>query len=281
MTRDPRIARRDVERFHSAALEMADEARRLITPALDGGRFRVETKLDRSLVTDIDRAVERRLREMIARWFPEHGVIGEEEAATRPDSPYQWIIDPVDGTEELVHGIPTFGTMLALQHETEAVVGVIDHPALDLRVNGALGLGAYRNGVRLELEDVSTPVDGTAVRMVLTARLNFVRHVDEGHLFDTLTRRYPNHRIFRAAYAHTAVVSGAADVMVDAHNHVWDVAASRVLIEEAGGTYSIVRDFAAPGGRLLTVVFGRPSIVAAVAEVFATSPAAPGPGASS
>jgi histidinol-phosphatase len=267
MTHYPRIAPRDVEQFHSAALEMADEARRIVTPALDGG-FRVDTKLDRSLVTDVDRAVERRLREMIARWFPHHGVIGEEEAATRPDSPYQWIIDPVDGTEELVHGIPTFGTMLALEHQGDAVVGIIDHPVLDVRVNAAIGIGAYRNSRRLVLEDIPMPADGKAVRMVMSARLNFVRHVDEGHIFDTLTRRYPNHRIFRAAYAHTAVVSGAADVMVDAHNHVWDVAASRVLIEEAGGRYSIVRDFAAPGGHLLTVVFGRPSIVAAISPVF-------------
>ena len=267
MTHDPRIAPRDVEQFHSAALEMTDEARRIITPALDGG-FRVDTKLDRSLVTDVDRAVERRLREMIARWFPDHGVIGEEEAATRPDSPYQWIIDPVDGTEELVHGIPTFGTMLALEHQSDAVVGIIDHPVLDVRVDAAIGIGAYRNGRRLVLEDIPMPADGKAVRMVMSARLNFARHVDEGHIFDTLTRRYPNHRIFRAAYAHTAVVSGAADVMVDAHNHVWDVAASRVLIEEAGGRYSIVRDSAAPGGHLLTVVFGRPSIVAAVSPVF-------------
>jgi histidinol-phosphatase len=265
MTRDPRLTQRDVEQFHSAALEMADEARRIITPALEG-RFRVDTKLDRSLVTDIDRAVERRLREMIERWFPDHGVIGEEEAPLRPESPYQWIIDPVDGTEELVHGIPTFGTMLALQHEADVVVGVIDHSALDVRVNAAIGIGAYRNGRRLQLEDMPMPLDGKAV--VMTARLNFVRHVDEGPIFDTLTRTYPNHRIFRAAYAHTAVVSGAADVMVDAHNHVWDVAASQILIEEAGGVYSIVRDFSAPGGRLLTVVFGRPSIVAAVTEVF-------------
>lgn len=258
---------RDVERLHSAALEMADEARRIITAALESG-FRVDTKLDRSLVTDIDRAVERRLREMIARWFPEHGVIGEEEAATRPGSPYQWIIDPVDGTEELVHGIPTFGTMLALHHEDRAVVGIIDHPALDVRVNAAMGIGAYRNGRRLALEDMPMPPDGRVVRTVMTARLNFVRHVDEGHIFDRLARSYPNHRIFRAAYAHTVVVSGAADVMVDAHNHVWDVAASQVLIEEAGGSYRVVRDFEAPDGHLLTVVFGRPSIVAAVAAVF-------------
>ena len=80
-----RVPASDVERYHSAALEMADEARRIIRPALERG-FDVKIKADASVVTDVDQAVERRLREMIAGWFPEHGVIGEEYPPTRPDS---------------------------------------------------------------------------------------------------------------------------------------------------------------------------------------------------
>ena len=87
---------------------MADEARRIIRPALERG-FDVKIKADASVVTDVDQAVERRLREMIAGWFPEHGVIGEEYPPTRPDSPWQWILDPIDGTEEFVHGMPDVG----------------------------------------------------------------------------------------------------------------------------------------------------------------------------
>jgi histidinol-phosphatase len=142
------------------------------------------------------------------------------------------------------------------------VVGVIDHPALDLRVNAGRGLGAYRNGQRIRLSDLPASARPEGVRLVLSARLNFTRHVDEGRLFEALTRLYPNHRIFRAAYAHTAVVTGAADAMVDMHNRVWDLAPSQVLIEEAGGRYAVVRDFAAPdGGRILSAVFGKPAVV--------------------
>ncbi len=111
----PEIPARDIERYHAAAVELADEARRIVRPALEGG-FDVKTKADASLVTDVDRAVELRLRELIGRWFPDHGVIGEEFPPTRPDSAFHWIMDPIDGTEEFVHGIPTFGAMLALHH---------------------------------------------------------------------------------------------------------------------------------------------------------------------
>jgi fructose-1,6-bisphosphatase/inositol monophosphatase family enzyme len=98
----------DVERYHAAVSELADEARRVAAPMLERG-LTTETKADASLVTDVDRAIERRLREMIGRWFPDHGILGEEFPPERAESTFQWILDPIDGTEELVHGIPTWG----------------------------------------------------------------------------------------------------------------------------------------------------------------------------
>jgi fructose-1,6-bisphosphatase/inositol monophosphatase family enzyme len=271
----PEVSAGDIARYHAAACELADEARAIVGPALLRG-VRVETKLDRSLVTDVDKAIERRLRELVARWFPAHGVLGEEYPPTGSDRPFQWIMDPIDGTEELVHGIPTFGTMLALHHRGVPLVGVIDHAALDLRVTAGRGLGAFRNGRPVRVPDAPAGLRPEDVRLVLSARLNFVRHVDEGPLFDALTRAYPNHRIYRAAYAHTAVVTGAADAMVDAQNRLWDQAPSPVLVEEAGGRYVVVRDIPAPdGGRILTAVFGKPAIVARLVELFPAHGQAP------
>jgi fructose-1,6-bisphosphatase/inositol monophosphatase family enzyme len=265
------IPARDIERYHAAAVQLAAEARSIVKPALERG-FAVETKADASLVTDVDRGIERRLRELIERWFPDHGVIGEEYPPTQPDSPFQWIMDPIDGTEEFIHGIPTWGAMLALHHRGAPLVGVIDHPALDLSVSAARGIGAYKNGQRFRLPAGPASQRPEAVRLVLSARINFTRHVDEGFLFEGLTRRYPNHRIYRAAYAHTAVVMGAADAMVDMHNHVWDLAPSQVLIEEAGGRYAVVRDFPAPDGeRMLSAVFGQPAVVDSLAVMFQES----------
>lgn len=263
----PEVSASHVARYHAAAVELADEARRIVRPALERG-FSVETKPDRSLVTDVDRAVERRWRELLDRWFPDHGALGEEYPPTRPESAFQWIMDPIDGTEEFVHGIPTFGAMLALHHRGVPLVGVIDHPGLDLRVSAGIGLGAHRNGHRIRLDEAPVSRRPEDVRLVLSARLNFSRHVDEGHLFEQLTRAYPNHRIYRAAYAHTAAVTGAADAMVDMHNHVWDLGPSQVLAEEAGGRYAVVRDFPAPDGRILSAVFGRPAVVDRLVALF-------------
>jgi len=257
----------DIEGYLAAIIELADEARRIAAPMLDRG-FTTETKADASPVTDVDRAIERRLRDMIGRWFPDHGILGEEYPPERPDSPFQWILDPIDGTEELVHGIPTWGAMLALHHRGLPLVGLIDHPPLDLRVSAGVGVGAYRNGTRIRLPELDAGTRPERARLVMSARLNFTRGIDEARIFDRLTRDFPNHRIYRAAYAHSAVVIGAADAMVDAHNHIWDLAASQVLIEEAGGVYTVVRDFDAPGGRLLSAVFGKRGLVDRVARVF-------------
>ena len=100
-------------------------------------------------------------------------------------------MDPIDGTEEFVHGIPTFGTMLALHHREVPLVGVIDHPALDIRVNAGIGLGTYQNGRRIRLTDVPVSPRPEGVRLALSARGNFTYHVDEGHLFEAPTRAYP------------------------------------------------------------------------------------------
>src|SRR5262249_2433591 len=139
------------------------------------------------VVTDVDHAIERRLRDRIERWFPDHGVIGEEYPPTRPASPFQWIIDPIDGTEELVHGIPTFGAMFALHHRGTGLVGVIDHAALDVCVNAALGLGAYRNGQRIDLAAAAVSPHAERIRLALSARINFTRQIDESHLFEAVT----------------------------------------------------------------------------------------------
>ncbi len=249
-----------IERLYAHALDFVDESRRLIQAAQRAG-FEVSRKSDGSYVTNIDVEVEQRLRALIERHYPEHGVVGEEQPAHNPGAAFQWILDPIDGTEDFVHHVPTFGTIVALHYHGSPIVGVLDHPALDLRASAAFGRGSYRNGVRVRLADAD-PAPAQA-RVVLSARANFTRYREEGAKFDRLARAFSNHRIYRSCLGHALVATGAVDAMVDYQDRLWDIAAVEVLVAEAGGVFRVVDEFAAPdGGRLYSTVFGKPAVVA-------------------
>ncbi len=244
----------DSRRFLQFALTLADTARAILedTPARGG---EVTLKPDGSYVSQADTRIEAAWREALGRAFPDHGVIGEEYAAESPSSPWQWVLDPIDGTDNFVHGLETFGTLVALRHEGRPVLGVIDHPRLDMRVQAARGQGAYANGEALR---ITGPGPGGGVPMLAaTAPENFA---NGGHMavFCALARHFPNLRVYRDCFAHTAVARGAAVAMVDWHVRVWDVAAAEAVVTEAGGRY--VR-LPGPADRY-QVVFGWPQAVA-------------------
>jgi fructose-1,6-bisphosphatase/inositol monophosphatase family enzyme len=243
--------------LHEAALDLADEARAVIGAALAAG-VRGERKEDGTFVTPADRDVEQRLRARIVERFPDHGVLGEEFPPLHPEADYQWILDPVDGTEELVAGIPTFGSIIGLHHRGRPLLGVLDFPALDFRVHAARGRGCFRDGARLHI----AAADDRPLRVALSARANFTRYLDDGVIFDRLTRALPNHRIYRSCLAQALAATGSVDVVVEWHDRLWDLAAVEILITEAGGEYRVVRDQQAGGGRILSAVFGRRDAVA-------------------
>ncbi len=255
------IPARDIERFFSKALEFSASARSLILSLLAVG-FEVKRKADKSLVTSADLRAEEYLRELIRRHFTDHGVIGEEFPPTNPGAAFQWIIDPIDGTEDFVHHVATFGSILALHYRGAPLVGVIDHPALNLCVSAAFGLGTRRNGERAILADLDPAAIDGSERVTLSARANFIKQRDDGALFDAVVRAHPNHRIYRSCYAHSLAATGAADATIDYGNAIWDIAASRILIEEAGGKFVIVREWgASAAGRTYGVVMGKPAVV--------------------
>jgi fructose-1,6-bisphosphatase/inositol monophosphatase family enzyme len=268
---DPREDIPAAERAHFAAFaaELIAESRRVIHAALARG-FEVKHKPDGSYVTSVDVAVEERLRALIAARFPAHGILGEEQPPVRPDAEFQWILDPIDGTEDFVHRMPTFGTILGLHYRDAPLIGVVDHPLLALIVRAAYRLGTFCNDVRVRLDSLAAGTADPAVRVMLSARANFIRHSDDGPLFDAIARRFSNHRIYRSCYAHACVASGQADVMIEYGNRIWDLAAAPLLVEEAGGRYVSVQDVDVPGvGRVLGAVFGKSGAVERILALIA------------
>ncbi len=247
-------ARQDYLNF---ALDLIPRTRAAIRARL--GRMTVEVKPDASLVTDVDKAVEALLRELIAARFPDHGILGEEFGHTRPQAPFQWILDPIDGTDNLAHDIPTYGTIIALHYQGVPLIGVTDHPALDLTYSAARGLGAFRNGERLSIPSPDPSAPLAREILVMTAPENFARS-QELRVFEALYRAFPNTRIYRDCFAHTRVVQGSVGAMVDFNVKLWDIAAVPVLVEEAGGKYVCVREH----DGIYSAVFGKPAVVDAL-----------------
>src|SRR5688500_8823867 len=243
---------------------MADEARARLLALRESG-FDVQRKSDGSYVTSADFQTEQVLRALVEQEFPQHGIVGEEFPAHLPEAEFQWIFDPVDGTEDFVTDIPHFGTIIGLHFRGQPLIGVIDVPMLDVRTHAAYGLGAFQNQRRLRLTDLDPGTPAALTRVMLAARANFVKHGQWGDAhFDVITRTYSNHRIYRTCYAHCCVAFGQADAMVEYGNKIWDLAAAQILLEEAGGRYHVIQQLDTPGGTVLAAVFGKPTVVANV-----------------
>jgi histidinol-phosphatase len=189
-------------------------------------------KTDGSWVTEVDEQVERELRTRIAETYPDHAILGEEEGLVGDDEAPQWVIDPIDGTNNFLAGIPIWGTLVALRVDGESVVGVANAPVLGELYTGARGEGARLNGEPIAVDPVERLEDAMLV-------LGGVQHFVERDLGDFVTRLAARTRRDRGLgdfWGHMLVARGAAHAMVEAANlSLWDVAALEPIVAEAGG----------------------------------------------
>jgi histidinol-phosphatase len=247
-------------RFHLVVDRLATLARRTVRRYLER-RVPKRLKADQSYVTDADLATERVLRRAITRAFPDHGILGEEFPPVHVESPFQWILDPIDGTLSFTHGIPFFGTLIALQYHGCPIATAIDQPALGLRYTAGLGLGAFRNGRRIRLRDLGRGEDLEREVIASAERYRFAR-CGAARRFDRLQRAHPLVRTYADCLGHTLAVEGRVGAMVDYGIRLWDIAATELLVREAGGRWvEVYRKPRQPGDAIYGVIFGKPRVV--------------------
>jgi myo-inositol-1(or 4)-monophosphatase len=200
------------------------------------GKFQTRNKGVRDLVTDADLASQDAIRRTIAARFPDHEFLGEE-TPNRPNSSksdeLQWIVDPLDGTTNYVHGYPSYAVSVALARGSDVLAGVIYDPNRDQCFAATAGKGAWCDGVRLRTSGVSR-VSEALVAISLPAQ---VRR-DSADLLDFIESAQVCQAVRRsgsAALNLAHVASGALDAFWATQIHAWDVAAGVLLIREAGG----------------------------------------------
>jgi histidinol-phosphatase len=193
----------------------------------------VQQKIDRSLVTVADKNAEELLRRLISSQFPDHAIVGEEFGDDERQSTHRWIIDPIDGTNTFVRGVPFYGVLVALEIDREPVVGVTYFPAMDEMIAAAKGRGCFWNGRRARVSGVTRLADACVV-------YTDSRGVRErlGPDWDALQEATALQRGWGDCYGHCLVATGRADVMLDPRMNPWDCAALIPILQEAGGRFS-------------------------------------------
>ena len=194
----------------------------------------VERKADGTPVTAADRGAERAAREWIERRFPADGILGEEFGAVRPDAPRRWLLDPIDGTKSFVHGVPFWGTLVAVVEGDVVLAGAAEFAALGQSLVAAPGLGCWWNGARCHVSDVATLADATA----LTTDERFPGEPAKRAGWERLVARTGLSRSWGDCYGYLLVATGRAEAMLDPVLHLWDSACLQPIITEAGGRFT-------------------------------------------
>jgi len=254
------------QEYLATALAVVARARAFILDHWERG-FSARQKPDHSYVTEVDLGAEELIRAGLREAFPQHGIIGEEFPSVNPEADFQWIVDPIDGTLSFTRGVPLFGTILALHYQGSPLIGVIDHPALGQCYTAALGQGAFCNGRRLRLGDgPRRPVEEEII--AISDRAQFLRSNRE-QAFDALLRRHQLVRGYTDCFGHSMAVRGAVGAMVDFGLHLWDLAATQLLIEEAGGKYVCAQIVEQDKeGFVYGIICGRPAVVDWLLSIF-------------
>lgn len=217
-------------------LKTAEEAARLGGALLLewAGKFTVREKSRANLVTEADFASQKTIHEHIAGRFPDHGYLGEEGLATPASgSLFRWIIDPLDGTSNYVHGFPYYAVSIGLEHEGELILGVIFDPTRDEMFTAVRGAGAHLNGKPIMPTDTAQLVNAMAVASLpIAAKPD---HPAVKCFLKVLPAAQTVQRTGSAALNLVYVASGRIDAFWSASLKPWDMAAGAVIVREAGG----------------------------------------------
>jgi myo-inositol-1(or 4)-monophosphatase len=218
--------------FLEAAVETAMEAGGLLLAEFDRPA-KISYKGEVDLVTQADRRSEQAIVARLRSFFPKHAIVAEEGGGQEGDSPYRWIVDPLDGTTNFAHGYPCFAVSIGLEEAGELVVGAIYQPVTKELFTTARGEGAYLNEKRIQVSSIdhlSTSLLATGFPSAKRARNPNIHYY-----WDFTLRSHGVRRDGSAALDLASVACGRFDGFWEFGLHSWDTAAGVLLVREAGG----------------------------------------------
>lgn len=240
----------DVSARHEAAVRFVREIAPSLCDAYLNLDFSVDWKGDASPVTEFDRGTERRLRDLIACEFPHDAILGEEFDEVAGTSGYRWIIDPIDGTRPFIHGVPLFGSLVAVESLGNPVVGVCALPGANRRIYHARwdgegsGCDGYAGAIsNWDGEQVAAfpvkrgSITSLAEATVCYTQLDLWTGPGEDRLLQELVSRCKLVRGWGDCFGHMLVATGSVEVMIDTKMSLWDAAALQPIVEASGAAF--------------------------------------------
>lgn len=244
-----------IARMLELAIRAATAPSALILSGYRNPALPVEIKSDGSPVTKFDRDAELQIRQILAS-DPEHvwPVLGEEFGGDTGNAPYRWVVDPIDGTSPYSRGLPYFGTLVALDDVAarQALVGVIQVPAFAETYTAGRGVGAHCNGTPISV----APRRELTHCMVSAPEVQKFRAAGLAEGYERVAQAVRLWRGNADCWMHAMAARGAIDVNIEFSLNRWDIAASEVLVEEAGGRFFTRRSRTVP--HKFDAVFGSP-----------------------
>ena len=226
----------------------------------------VSDKADTSPVTEADKSSERLMRNMIERYFPNDGIIGEEYGKENENAEFVWVLDPIDGTKSFIAGVPLFGTLIALLHNGVPVMGLINQPYTKERWVGVVGKRTTLNGAVVHTRRCA---DVRQAVLFSTADKQMFADADDKRRFAVLYDRVKTARFSTDCYGYGLLSAGCGDIVCEADMKLYDYAALVPIVAGAGG---VMTDWDGNdlsenkgGGRILAV--GDPQLLPDVLEV--------------
>jgi len=250
------------------AVKAARRAGGIITRASsDVGALKVQSKSFNDFVTEVDHAAERTIIETLQDVYPDHGFIGEESGKSNVDAENVWIIDPLDGTTNFLHGFPQYAVSIALQQQGVLTQAVIYDPNRNDLFTATRGRGAFLNDKRIRVSSrtkLQESIIGTGLPFRDFQHLDTYLAMFKDMIKKTAGLRRPGSAALDLAY----VAAGWYDGFWEIGLSKWDIAAGGLLIQEAGG---IVGDFEGNESWIDTgnIVAGNPKIFAQLLQTLA------------
>ncbi len=226
----------------SLAIKMASAADAITLARYQAIDLKVDTKPDRTPVTDADKSAEQVIRSLLSEHRPDDGIVGEEFGDEGKEKRRYWVIDPIDGTKNFLRGVPTWATLIGLVERADdgtqqTIVGVVSAPALFRRWHATRGNGAF---VRVG-DSQPTKIHVSKVSNIADASISysdFIGWNEKLAPFQNLLAEAWRTRGIGDFWSHMLVAEGAVDVAIEPELALWDMTALDVIVTEAGGRFT-------------------------------------------